>query len=378
MAESTISDFEISLIKGMLQRGMKPSLIQAYFTRPSRLVNPARIQEIKNRDKGANIGAATGNEVDDFIDDFIRRNSDSSLYSPPNQDDGASTFSISDSRVVLNPDPPNNKLDNNDDIKDLYEEVRNKAATFSLLGHNSLGGLVKDAISFSDAFPSDIEGASAIKIWMRGNTLRGYLKSHEVYQSNTDLYPLIAIDSTVAPAFEDLVQSFNVLVSFVPALAALDDRRLDGDKRSEQLDALEAIKPAIDNSDEVAEPSAKDALEEQIGAGLRAPNTEEGRRQVALAYTSSRNFAVAIFTPIYRTVRLIFEDDKLPNIIKKFRDGVATAAGSQFYQYITSHYPQIVDFININAKHISDYAQHLTDNQTLHDFITTLLSILAS
>lgn len=68
MAERSISNEEISLIKAMLARGMKNKDIQFYFNRPDRAVNSGRISGIASGKYGpARISPATDAELDAFL-----------------------------------------------------------------------------------------------------------------------------------------------------------------------------------------------------------------------------------------------------------------------------------------------------------------------
>jgi hypothetical protein len=73
MAKRSIKDAEIALIKAMLQRGMKNSVIQFHFNRPDRPVNSGRITTIRDNTYGdsASIAAATDQELDAFFSRIV-------------------------------------------------------------------------------------------------------------------------------------------------------------------------------------------------------------------------------------------------------------------------------------------------------------------
>ncbi len=210
MAEASITVYEIGIIKGMLDRGMAPSLIQSYFTRPNRLVNPARIQEIRNGERGAGVAAASQTSVDDFLDEYARTHPNTGLYAPPAQELRANVFRVINGHIELDPSSPTTSLGQDSHVNEIYNELRTKAVSLSGLGHNTLGDIVKDCQIFLEALPSDVEDASPVKIWMRGNTLRSRLKSYNQYKANLDSFPAVSIDPSVAPILEDVVESFNV------------------------------------------------------------------------------------------------------------------------------------------------------------------------
>lgn len=360
----------------MLERGMKPSLIQAYFTRPGRLVNPARIQEFKKGSR-PHVGAADDETIDDFLDDFAAKHPDTGLYAPPKQEEEASTFKLrEDGRLSLVSEAPTNKIDNIEDVEELYHELKTKAVAFAGLGHNVLGDLLATATTFSDAFPENPEDASVIKIWMRGNTLRSKLKSYQEQQDNPDSYPLVAIDSSAAPSLEDLCESFNVLTALVPALAALDTARCSGEEAESRKDALQTIQPAIDLAESVATEEVVQVLGEQVATGIGADDNEFGRKQTRVAYSSTRNFAVAIFTPIYRVARAVFSEDKLPNVVKSLRNGAFTALGKKFTERILEKYPAFVEYIHGAADYLGAFAERVIDSPVLAEFMRHILHLL--
>ena len=65
---NTLERWDIALIKAMLARGgYNDQDILAYFTRPTRSINHARILEIRTGTKHAAIKAASSHELDEFL-----------------------------------------------------------------------------------------------------------------------------------------------------------------------------------------------------------------------------------------------------------------------------------------------------------------------
>ncbi|EJL57989.1 putative transcriptional regulator with HTH domain-containing protein [Rhizobium sp. CF122] len=85
MATRSITDQEISLIKGMLEKGMKNTEIQFFFNRPERKVNTGRISQIKggSYSTSAAIKAADPAVVETFITSFRRKTANSGEDSGP-------------------------------------------------------------------------------------------------------------------------------------------------------------------------------------------------------------------------------------------------------------------------------------------------------
>src|SRR5215207_805199 len=65
---NTLEKWEVALVKAMLARKFVPQDIQAYFSRPTRSINHARISEIRDGAKHKAIKATTDDELDAFLD----------------------------------------------------------------------------------------------------------------------------------------------------------------------------------------------------------------------------------------------------------------------------------------------------------------------
>jgi hypothetical protein len=63
-----LEKWEVALVKAMLARKYVPQDIQAYFSRPTRSINHARISEIRDEVKHKSIKAAAETELDGFLD----------------------------------------------------------------------------------------------------------------------------------------------------------------------------------------------------------------------------------------------------------------------------------------------------------------------
>lgn len=64
---NTLERWEVSLVKAMLARDFVPQDIQAYFSRPTRSINHARISEIRDGTKHRLVRPATDAELDAYI-----------------------------------------------------------------------------------------------------------------------------------------------------------------------------------------------------------------------------------------------------------------------------------------------------------------------
>lgn len=65
--KNSIAAEEIALIKAMQRRGLEHTRIQAYFSRPNRLVNSFRLAEIRDGALGGDVDAASDEGLDEFL-----------------------------------------------------------------------------------------------------------------------------------------------------------------------------------------------------------------------------------------------------------------------------------------------------------------------
>ena len=65
---NTLETWEVALVKTMLARKLVPQDIQAYFSRPTRSINHARISEIRDGTKHKTVKAASNGELDAFLE----------------------------------------------------------------------------------------------------------------------------------------------------------------------------------------------------------------------------------------------------------------------------------------------------------------------
>jgi hypothetical protein len=77
---NTLNTTEVAIVKAMIGRGgYQDQDIQAFFTRPTRTINHARIAEIRNETRHSRINASTDEELDQFLTDWPRYNLDTGL-----------------------------------------------------------------------------------------------------------------------------------------------------------------------------------------------------------------------------------------------------------------------------------------------------------
>lgn len=72
MAQRGLQDWEIALIKRMMEEGYARDKMHAYFNRPERTLTPAAFSEIKLGRFGASIRAASADELSRFVEGFSK------------------------------------------------------------------------------------------------------------------------------------------------------------------------------------------------------------------------------------------------------------------------------------------------------------------
>src|ERR1700744_93723 len=65
---NTLEKWEVAIVKAMLAQKYVPQDVQAYFSRPTRSINHARISEIRDGAKHKAIKAASDTELDAFLE----------------------------------------------------------------------------------------------------------------------------------------------------------------------------------------------------------------------------------------------------------------------------------------------------------------------
>jgi hypothetical protein len=147
----------------------------------------------------------------------------------PDQRSAASQFALdAEGRLDLLPDAPLA-----DDLqREMYLEVRHKAAILAGLGHNQLADLSAPIDRFREALPVDITLISINRVWSRGNTLRRHLAAHELVVRSAEPVDPSRLTPVVGQMLRDLVDTFNVFIVGDPKGRELDQIRLGPRERA--------------------------------------------------------------------------------------------------------------------------------------------------
>jgi hypothetical protein len=217
----------------------------------------------------------------------------------------------------------------------LYDETRHKAQALAALGQ-MLGDLSPAVDRILEALPERMEDASVDKLWSRANTLRRRYDAH-VRAVENNLGPNPArLDDLVAATLGDFVDSFNVSVLGEPRAVELDSARLGPQDReaARRIVALAApIARAASEPQSPAKPAAKEALTEQVGAAIDAPDDINGDQAAELARKTTGNFVTELLRRAYELFAKIraFAKDQLRTAAKAVIEGFYREGGKKSF-----------------------------------------------
>jgi hypothetical protein len=185
-----------------------------------------------------------------------------------------------------------------------YDEMRHKAQALAALGQ-MLGDVALPANRILEALPERMEDASVDKLWSRANTL---LRRHDAHvrtiENNLGPDPA-RLHALVAANLGDLVDSFNVYVLGDPRALEFDSARLGPQDREavRKIAALAApIARAASEPQSPATPAAQEALAEQVGAAIDAPDDINGDQAADLARKTAGNFVTELLRRAYAPI----------------------------------------------------------------------------
>lgn len=356
-----LQDFEVALIKTMLERGMPNKNIQFYFNTPQRPVNNGRISEIKSGARWSEIPPATLYELSEFIENHPLTQADRTPEEPrlPSQTGAASVFTVLDNELVdVVSDPPVNEISNSDQLV-LFEELVAKVEALWALGDNGLGAAKPPVERFRTTIQQNFEKISIVTIWTRGNALRATLKAHDTVAENHD-NPLGRLEPLCAEHLRDVVAIFNVLIANDPKGSQLDQTSLGPGERTSYTEALGEIAAVIEHSDDITTGEAYSQLNEQTENGLANHSGIEGDQALKVSVGSVANFLLTLLKRSLHAIREATKEDFL-EILKKARQ----AGYAYGFASIVAAWPPAMKFIAENAPPIHAFLEKITVNETI-------------
>jgi hypothetical protein len=301
-----------------------------------------------------------------------------SIEAIPEQEPIATKFGVNSQGlidVVL--DPPAHGAAADPLQREFYEETRLKAQALVELGPNLLGALNDPANRFRAGLKGRIEDISITSSWSRGNTLRIRLKAHDFSTSNEEpdpgrLHPL------VAETLRDVVQTWNIFIVGDPKGRELDEIRVGPQEAESARQGIATAVPiveAIEHSENVATPTAIEAIVEQAEAAKTAPVGIDGGQAIVLSRKTTGNFVVELLRRAYSLCRSegAFAWKEYRAAIYRAA-GTATAGGIGFVAY--DNWPALVSFVARNADALKEFATAAWQNPTLVEIIDWVVRTL--
>ncbi|MEO9530288.1 hypothetical protein [Roseibium sp.] len=367
-----LEDFEVALIKNLLNRGMRNADIQFYFNRPNRRVNNGRISEIKGGVRGEGIAPASEHETDEFIETHPLTVSERKADDPwlPARNKIATVFTITnDDLIDIRPDPPTLNEEIDQSATAFYGELRRKVSDLQHLGHNNLGELSQSVDRFCNALPSEIGAASITLIWSCGNTLRAALRSHNNAVQSIDPHP-DKLEHGCAAKLEDVVETFNIFIATDIKGRAIDQLRLGPKERAEYDEAMKLISPAAEAASHAATNAAELQIRTHINNAANARAGIDGDQAVALSSNSIQNLIISTIKDTFWKIRKTIGKD-FSDLWKTSRRLGYTTLGA----VVINKYPPFAKFLKTYAPEISQFLELTSQNpivKIILDFITAI------
>jgi hypothetical protein len=129
-------------------------------------------------------------------------------------------------------------------------------------------------------------------LWSRGNTLRIRLNAHDLSTGNEEPDPE-RLQPLVAETLRDVVHTWNIFIVGDPKWRELDEIRLgpqDVDAAKRVVAAAAPIVKALQHSENVATPTAIEAVAEQAETAKTAPAGIDGDQAIGFSRMATVNF----------------------------------------------------------------------------------------
>jgi hypothetical protein len=250
----------------------------------------------------------------------------------------------------------------------LYEETRLKAQSLLAVGPNQLGDLSGPANPFCGGLKDRIEDISITTLWSRGNALRSRLKAHDLSISSGEPDPA-RLPPLVAETLRDLVHTWNIFIVVDPKGRELDEIRLgpqDVDAAKQAVAAAAPIVKALQHSENVATPTAIEAVAEQAETAKTAPAGIVGDQAIELSRKTTGNFVAELLRNAYASVR-----KEAGFAWKESRGGFYRAAGANTLNVVAGSVivAGIISFVVRNADILKAFVTTSWHNPTLVEII---------
>jgi hypothetical protein len=228
----------------------------------------------------------------------------------PTQTPRAAIFQRDANEVIgLAPPGPRDRLADTPDIRDFYDEVRDKLDSLISLGQQVLGSRLDDKVKrFRSYLPEAMPEAIERRVWSSGNTMRSILAAHNAV-AHEDFHP-DKLDHGAAERLRDLVETFNQLAFADPLLRQRDTSRPGPQEYQRTIDQIKTVIHVVDEaagSRAITNAEASDELAESVAVVKDSKSDLFGRLGVEHALRTIDNFFTNLLTNIYRWARGIAE-----------------------------------------------------------------------
>jgi hypothetical protein len=293
----------------------------------------------------------------------------------PDQEPIAARFGVnSEGLIDVVPDPPAPGTAADPLQREYFDELRLKAQALVELGPNLLGALNDPANRFRVGLKDRIEDISITSLWSRGNTLRIRLKAHDLTMNGAEPDPG-RLPPLVAETLRDLVHTWNIFIVGDPKGRELDDIRLGPQEVQAAKQVVAAAAPVIEalqHSENVATPTAIEAVAEQTEAAKTAPDGIDGDQAIGLARKTAGNIVIEMLRNAYASVR-----KEAGFALRESRAGFYRQAGASAFKVVAGSVALtgIISFVVSYADVLKAFVITSWHNPTLVDIIDLIVGL---
>jgi hypothetical protein len=289
----------------------------------------------------------------------------------PEQTPRAPIFGPNQSGVIdLAPPTAADRLAETAEVRDLYDETRDKLDELISVGRNMLGDrLARASAKLRSRMPEAMDDAVERLVWSSGNTLRGILRAHDAVADDPDA-PFDKLDRGAAERLRDVVDTFNQLAVADPSLRARDAGRPGPQEHARTLEEIRIVAEpvAVAAADRtITSQQAGEQLSESAAIAQEAGSSLTERLAVELTRDTDRNFIAGTVVRAYRFVRSLPAHARGEGgfVSKEFFSGFYKTAGAGTATGIASAFVgtyylrwEIIQFIVSNADVFRLYAAY--------------------
>jgi len=279
---------------------------------------------------------------------------------PDTRPAGAQFSGGGDAPIDIVGDPPASDPRREQDQRETWDELRDLARKLAAVEANLLGpALAGDAADVVAALPEDMDAASIRVLWMRANSLREWLAAHDEALerrkgvANPEPDPA-ELPLACARPLRAFVKGFNIWIVGDRTGLELEAQSLGPVERARSNAALEDLAPVVADlnaAPDVATARAREVLQEEIEAGVKAPAGPLGDKDVALAKDTGGNFVLRIIhwsRDYLKGLPAMAAKGVPEGAFREIGKGALFAGGAA----AANAWPQVIEFVHRNADNL--------------------------